>query len=267
MLSDPAIIRLLENAYEMFHTEHRRERDPVSTVHRYADPRDREVVALIAAVLAYGNAKIILRSIDAVLRCLGDRPAQTLLESSKRRSIPSTFRHRFTTADDLEILLAWITEALKSHGSLEAFFIEGKAPRMAASLSSFVQRLTSQPLPPDLRRTAAKRSRNLKYLVSDPMQGSACKRLCLFMRWMVRAEDGIDLGIWTKVSPADLVLPIDTHILKALQQLSWTDSKNATWKVSEQATAHLRRLNPADPLKYDFALCHLSMTGNRLLAQ
>ncbi len=254
----------LERAYRDFHHHFHREKDPVGIVHRYSSPKDQEVVGLYAALLAYGNVAIILKSLEKVLRELGDSPYELLISGK----IPefTDFRHRFTTGEDIQILSYWISNALQSHKSLENFFdAERNSPfSMKQGLSSFVKRFTSLPLPKKLQPVLKRRTRNLKYLISDPERGSACKRLNLYMRWMVREADGIDLGLWKSLSPKDLVLPVDTHLLKILRELKWTQSQQASWKVAESATSKLYSLFPNDPIRYDFALCHLSMSGKEL---
>jgi len=131
-------------------------------------------------------------------------------------------------------------------------------------LERFVQKLTSATLPRDLVANRAARQRQLRYLLPLPSRGSACKRLNMFLRWVVRPADGIDLGLWRGVPPASLILPIDTHLLGTVRFLGWSHSRQATWKVAEAATARLRLYCPEDPIRYDFALCHLSMSGGRL---
>jgi len=265
-LVNQALKTLLERAYQDFHTRYHRANDPISLVHDYSEPGDQEVVAFFCALLAYGNVKSILSSCRRVLKALGPSPRLHLLEGGHLDGL-NGFYHRFTTADDLFILAHWITQALRSHGSLEDFFYgDGtlrKAP-MKSRLSEFVQRLTSQSLPPGLLARKQKRARNLRYLISDPSRGSACKRLNMFLRWVVRPSDGIDLGIWRRLHTQELMLPIDTHLLQTLRALRWVQSKQATWRVVEIATEKLRQLSPDDPIRYDFALCHLSMSGNNI---
>ena len=102
----------------------------------------------------------------------------------------------------------------------------------------------------------------MKYLLPSPGEGSACKRLNMFLRWVVRPDDGIDLGLWRCVDPATLFLPVDTHILQVLRRLRWTQSKTANWRLCLAATDRLRRIDPKDPIRFDFSLCHLSMRGD-----
>lgn len=264
--ANPEILRLLESAYADYHSHFHRGQDPVSLVHRYTDPRDREVAAFVTSLLSYGNVRTILNSVAVVLDALGPVPHQSVRELAFRK-LP-TFRHRFTTGEDMEIILTWLSRALQSHGTLEAFFTDSRHPTdapMKDLLSDFVIRFTSQPLPEALASRLPARERNLKYLLSDPSRGSACKRLNMFLRWMVRAEDGIDLGLWRTLRADQLMLPVDTHLLQTLRALRWTRSKQATWKVAEEATARLKLYAPTDPIRYDFALCHLSMCGGNVL--
>jgi len=257
--------KLLELAYRDFHSHYHRERDPVSLCHPFTDPRDQEVAALLSAVLSYGNVATILTSVRRVLSVLGPRPASGLRMSKEWPGL-SGFRHRFTTDADMEILFSWLRTALETHGTLENFFSNGQPTlegELKPHLSSFVTRLTAQSLPARLERIRSARERNLKYLLSDPERGSACKRLNMFLRWMVR-KDAVDLGIWRCLRQDQLMLPVDTHLLKTLQQLKWTRSKQANWRVVESATLRLREIAPEDPIRFDFSLCHLGMSGKRI---
>ncbi len=257
---------VLEAAYRDHHSQHAKSRDPVSLVHAYTRPADQEVVGLIVALLSYGGVPTILRNAQRALEPLGKHPSRTLLLPGFRPNL-AEFKHRFTTGADLEVVFAWLGSALRKKGSLESYFLEGQRPegRMADLLSSFVQRLTSEPLPPELSKKREMREAQLKHLLSDPKRGSACKRLNMFLRWMVRPADGIDLGIWKRVQPSQLILPLDTHVLKTVRALHWTRSRQANWKLAEAATARLARYCPEDPVRYDFSLCHLSMEGGKIL--
>jgi uncharacterized protein (TIGR02757 family) len=266
MVANAEIARALEAAYQDFHSHYHRGRDPISLAHHYASPADKEIAGFLAAILAYGNVTTIINSVTKVLTRLGPSPYRAIIDGDFENHFEG-FRHRFTTGTDMEILCAWLRAALRSHGSLEAFFT-AETPAgetdMRSRLSRFVRRLESGPLSPSLARRYAHRTRGLKYLLSDPMRGSACKRLNMFLRWMVRPDDGIDLGLWRTLAARELMLPVDTHLLKTLRLLKWTKSKQATWRVVEAATQRLRLYYPSDPIRYDFALCHLSMTGKSL---
>ncbi len=257
---------VLEAAYLDHHSQQSRAKDPISLVHAYTDPRDQEVAGFVCALIAYGNVVSILKSARALLEPLGPSPYQTLLNYPKPLSL-SGFKHRFTVGVDFEIVFHWMHRALAEHKSLESFFIGGNPASMPMKdlLSSFVSRFTALNVPRELKAARATRQRQLKYLVPDPARGSACKRLNMFLRWMVRPSDGIDLGLWKSLSPASLILPLDTHVLQAIGQLGWSTSEQATWKLAEMATLRLKKLCPEDPIRYDFALCHLSMEGGKIL--
>lgn len=254
---------LFEKAYLDFHNLRERTRDPVQFAYRYDTPADKEVVAFISALLSYGSVTQILSSIEKALLPLGQSPAQ-YLKNNSLSGLWGGFQHRFTQGVDLEMIGYFLKETLSRYGSIESCFVDCPSKSLEARLSFFVNRFWKSSFISQFQKPLKKRERNLKYLLSDPQRGSACKRLNLFLRWVVRPADGIDLGIWSQVHPQDLILPVDTHILKILRALKWTSSQTASWKVALSATERLRRICPEDPIRYDFALCHLSMSGYTL---
>lgn len=230
-----------------------RGRDPVDFVHRYQSVEDREVVGLIAAGLAFGNALAARQSIDRVLERLGPRPAERARESTKaelQRALRG-FVHRIYRGDHIATMLSHAGDLQREHGTLgEAF-----AAYHRANGGAFRESLAD--LADSLRGPATDRS--MRHLVSDPRAGSACKRLLLYARWMVRPADGVDLGLWS-VSPSELIIPVDTHIHRIARNLELTRRRTASWVAAEEITAELRKLDPSDPVKYDFALCHLGVS-------
>lgn len=260
---EPRWVRMLEAAYDAYHQRVERARDPIDLVYRFDDAEDREIAAFLVATLSYGNVTTIRANATRLLRFLGAAPARIVRE---RRDFPeiSGFRHRFTTGDDLRVMLSTLGTLLRKHGSLEQCFLaaggEGVTPE--ERLARFVVAFRDTPVPEPLAQHRAVRARSMKYLLPSPREGSACKRLNMFLRWVVRPADGIDLGLWRRVSPAELFLPVDTHILQVLRRLRWTSSRTASWRVCRAATERLRRIDPADPIRFDFSLCHLSMAGD-----
>lgn len=254
---------LFEKAYTDFHTQRERNRDPVQFSSRYQNPQDQEVVAFLSALLSYGSVSQILSSVEKALLPLGPSPAD-FIKTSPLSGLWNGFNHRFTQGVDIEMIGHFLKEVLLSHGSIESCFVDCPSKNLEDRLSFFVNRFWEPSFTSSFKAVLKKRQRNLKYLLSDPKRGSACKRLNLFLRWVVRPADGIDLGIWSKVHPQDLILPVDTHILKILRALRWTSSQTASWKVALAATERLREIHPEDPIRYDFALCHLSMSGYTL---
>lgn len=235
--------------------------DPVQLVWRYERPADREVVAFLASALAFGNVTSILRSLESLLAQLGPQPAAFVRDFDPRRrpGALAAFVHRWTRGDDLAALLVVLREMLRRAGSIEAFFAEGDdAARgdVEAALESFSTRACAIDVGAAYgpRRTPV----GVGYFFARPSRGGACKRLNLFLRWMVR-RDRLDPGGWTAVSPARLVVPLDVHVIRVGQCLGLTRYRSPGWRMAADLTASLRRLDPADPVKYDFALCHLGM--------
>ncbi|NBX68083.1 MAG: TIGR02757 family protein [Proteobacteria bacterium] len=263
---DESIRLSFEAAFKDYHLERERKLDPISLVYPYKDNKDREIVAFLVALISYGNVRTILQSGEKLLTPLGPSPYSYLI-SEKPLGLWPSFKHRFTTGKDIEILAHWLRTILLREGTLENFFLKvsGTADsNMKVKLSRFVAGIWSEKLPEHLLADSKKRTRNLKYLLSNPDQGSACKRLNMFLRWVVRPNDGIDLGIWKGISPRELMLPLDTHLIQTLKKLRWIQKETANWNAVEAATQRLRTISAEDPIRYDFALCHLSMSGGNI---
>ncbi|MGE0787154.1 MAG: TIGR02757 family protein [Sandaracinaceae bacterium] len=230
----------------------RRATDPVSFVHRYEDPHDREVAGLVAALVAFGQVQVILRNVDRALAPLHPAPARTLAGMRRPTLLRglADWRHRTWRGEHLATVL-WNARALRRReGSLGAAFgarLE-EAGELKEGLSRFADALRG-PAP----------DRGLAHLVPDPRRGSACKRLLLYLRWMCRPADGVDVGIWP-VPASALLIPVDTHVQRIAQNLRLTDRADASWRTAEEITASLRKLDASDPVKYDFAICHLGVS-------
>jgi len=238
-----------------FDHAHHRAHDPVELVHAYADDDDREVVALLAASLAFGNVVSIRRSVRRVLDVIDPSPARTVEragEATLRRRLDG-FVHRTWRGEHVARLLHRAGTLRRDEGSLGDAFatrLEAADGDLREGLADFADALRG-PRP----------DRSMAHLVPDPRKGSACKRLLLFLRWMVRPADGVDLGLWSaRVATSSLVIPVDTHVQRIGRNLRLTDRRTASWRTAEEITASLRGLDPADPVKYDFALCHLGVS-------
>jgi uncharacterized protein (TIGR02757 family) len=163
------------------------------------------------------------------------------------------------------LLLHLVRQAKERAGSLEAFFLDGdadpEAPTLGPALDSFGTRLFALDGRPFVSDGVVPRRDGARWLLPLPAAGSACKRSCLFLRWMVRPDDGIDCGIWRRVSPSRLVLPLDTHLLRVARALGWTRRKSVGWPMALEVTARLRALDADDPIRFDFALSRLGILG------
>lgn len=238
--------------------------DPVEIPHRYADPRDIEVSALICASLAYGRVDLFKPKLEELHRHLGASPAAFVRALAVREAAAwlRPFVYRFNVGTDIAALLLGIGAALREHGSLEALFVErleAAGGSVEKALGGFTRAIRAAAPMPELRKALGK-ERGLHHLL-PAVGGGAAKRLNLYLRWMARGPDAVDFGIWKRVSPAVLVIPLDTHIHRMARHLGFTRRKTAGWKTAEEITAALRRLDPADPVKFDFALCHFGMSG------
>jgi uncharacterized protein (TIGR02757 family) len=262
----------LDQLHSRYHRPGFLDSDPLEFVHRYADPWDQEAVALLAAVLAYGNVKQIRRSVaDALNRIetVSAGPAafvRGLAGDARRREALTGFVHRFNRGADVALLLELLERSWRSHGSLGAHFVSHLAPE-APDIGPALGALIA-----DWRRWAGKRGGgSFEYLLTSPEQGSVCKRWCMFLRWMWR-RDALDPGLWTEagalrgtfppgrfVRASQLVIPLDTHTGRISQYLALTSRKSLNWQASLEVTARLRECDPRDPVRYDFALARLGI--------
>ena len=235
--------------------------DPVHIVRRFRSPEDREIVGFCAAALAFGRVASVLQSIEALLRIMGPAPAAFVRGFDPARDAPALrpLVHRWIRGVDLAALMIILQRMLRDSGSIERFFLAGDdpaTPDIGPALDAFSVRAMETDLRPAYGRMPKRPG--VCYFFPRPSAGSACKRLNLFLRWMVR-KDTIDLGVWTKLSPSRLVVPLDTHVIRVGRCLRLTKYMSPGWKMASDVTASLRALDPADPVRYDFSLCHIGM--------
>lgn len=247
----------------------RLEADPLGFVHRYDAPADQEVAAVFAAGLAYGRVAGFRPTIQAILDLADQRggPRQWLrsLDEADDAAL-ARLNHRWTRGTDLSRLAHALAQVLDERGRLGAVAEaadDPASPTLAPALEAVVQAL---------RLAAASQAgqpfstlpRGFRYLLPAPSGGSACKRWCMLMRWMVRSPgpgaSGVDLGIWD-LDASRLVMPLDTHVRRLAWFTGLTDRRDASWRTAVAITDALRALDPADPLRHDFALAHLGISG------
>jgi len=235
--------------------------DPVEFPHRYTDPRDVETVALLSASLAYGRADLFKPKIAGILQGLGARPARALasLDVAGAKALLQGFVYRFNLPSDVAVLLLGMGRSLEKFGSLENAFVAGKTDSWQTTLARFAKGLRAAAPEKEIVRRLGP-IRGLHHLLPFAEAGAA-KRLNLYLRWMVRGPDPIDFGIWKQLSPAQLVIPLDTHVMRISKWLGLTKRSTIGWATAEEVTASLRQLDPDDPVRYDFALCHYGMSG------
>jgi uncharacterized protein (TIGR02757 family) len=256
----PALKSVLDRQYADFNYADSAT-DPIQIVRRYTRPDDREVVGFVSAALAFGRVMSVLQSIERVLAVMGPAPAAYLRRFDPRRDAPAFdgIVHRWTREKDIVALLWVMRQMVAAAGSIEGFFILGddtESSDVEAALDSFSTRALALDLEAAYGRVPKRPG--VRYFFPRPSAGSACKRLNLFLRWMVR-KDALDLGVWSRVAPARLIVPLDTHVIRVSRCLKLTAYTSPGWRMARDITASLRALDPEDPVKYDFALCHLGM--------
>ncbi len=252
--------RKLNSIYKKYHKPEYLELDPLVCVRKFRDTRDIEIAGLLASCLSYGRVEQIIRSVDSIITIMDNQPYSFCVNTSYKlkKSKFRGFKHRFNTGDDIAALLEAAKLAIREQGTLQVLFLSGlQQPNhtFKHAAHNFTQ---------SLKKYAGKsHNDSFSYLLPSPMSGSACKRLAMYFRWMVRPDDGIDFGVWKSVSPGILVIPLDVHVGRVAVELGMTKRKNLDWKAAEEITSFLRTINPEDPVIYDFSLCRYGMLRMR----
>lgn len=231
--------------------------DPLQFPHLFKDEKDIEVMAFIASVFAYGNVKQIINSLNKFLLISNYKPFHFIKNFSvQKNDLQISFAHRFYSTKDVTKLFQLLKIAYDNYGSLKNLFLKGynaKDENLKNAITNFNQYFL---------KTAQKEfkllSRGIVFMFPLPEKGSACKRMNLFLRWMVRKDD-LDFGLWKEIPTSKLIVPVDTHIARICKQLKLTKRKNVSWKMAEEITANLKKYDQNDPVRYDFALCHIGM--------
>jgi uncharacterized protein (TIGR02757 family) len=267
-----AIGEALDEVRARCDAEARRENDPVGFVHGYTDPDDRELVALLASALAFGNVKALRAKIEDALQRIGPGVARAADDPAELARRLRGWKHRVYRDEDLVGLLVGARRVQRARGSLGAALAHElkklkkmkKMKKMKemkregdlqGALAAWVQAIRREG---GLDGEGASGRRGRAHILADPSKGSAVKRLMLFLRWMVRPADGVDLGAWA-LPTSLLLVPVDTHIHKLSRNLGLTRRNDVSWKTAEEITRALARFDADDPVKYDFSLCHLGM--------
>ena len=238
--------------------------DPLVFPRRFERNQDREVVGLVASALAYGNVKTIASSVEHCLDWMGPRPAEFARRARPQEALRSLgpFRHRWTRARDVVCLVHFAGQMLESHHSIGRFFAESYASGdMAESLSRFSGRALALDHGGLYRQRTLPAKAGVRFFFTSPKTG-ACKRMNMYLRWMVRPDDGLDLGLWQDIPTSDLVVPLDTHIYRIGRHLGWSQRKTPGFRAALDITRSLALADPDDPVKYDFALSRMGILEN-----
>lgn len=262
-LDNPRLKKNLDALYRSYDFEGRVRHDPIMFPKRYKRKEDIEVAGLVAASLAYGKVTLFMPVVEKVLKIMGEKPVDYLMAldiKSARRALED-LRYRFQGTDDLIALLYVMGVLIKRHGGLEQavmnYYME-LDPDTGSAISGWVGEILDIDTS-DVYGNKEK-PRGFVQLFPSPKDGSACKRLNLFFRWMVRNTD-IDFGLWRGIAPSKLIIPLDAHIGRVSRCLGLTSRKCPCWRTAVEITDSLREFDANDPLKYDFALCHRGIAG------
>lgn len=250
---------LILQSYQQYHTTDFISTDPLSVVHRFKSTIDLEVVALFSALLSYGRVQLIIKAIEEILLICDNQPHNYALSTSYEQKLEhfASFKYRFNPGTDIAMLLEVYRTIVTKHGSINTFLqaiVDDGNSEFSQTLHCFST--TIKEMAQEIDPTVTK---SFMTLFPTPQKGSACKRLCMLFRWMVREDDGIDLNQWNALSPSQLVIPLDTHIASVSTELGLTKRKSPDWKCAVEITRELRKLDKTDPIKYDFALCRVGM--------
>ena len=231
--------------------------DPLIFPRRFSNEMDIELSAFISSIFAYGNVTQILNVLERIHTLMGENPSEFIKEFNpkKHKNFFKDIKHRFYTGEDIKYLFLILQYVLNEYESLKHLFLLyhfDHEKNIKNSLSSFSNNLL------EISKRLGYSSAGLKFMFPDPFKGSACKRMNLFLRWVVR-KDELDLGIWKAIRADELIIPVDTHVAKISRELGLTKRKNVSWQMAEEITQNLRIFDKNDPVKYDFAICHIGM--------
>lgn len=234
--------------------------DPLEFLHKYSDSRDIEVMGLIASVFAYGRVEQINTTLSRINEIIYPHPYNFVInyDHKKDSRLFENIKHRFYTSQDAALLFYILNKVYLNYDSLKGLFLLyyfETEKNLKESVSFFSRNLINlaRHITMDFKVTPG-----LEFMFPDPLKGSACKRMNLFLRWMVR-QDELDFGLWSEIPKNKLVIPVDTHVARICKELGLTSRSNVSWAMAEEITENLKTFDSVDPVKYDFAICHIGM--------
>lgn len=248
--------KLLDEKYLLFNQKNFINHDPVSIPHLFSGKEDIEISGFIAAVFAWGQRKTIINKCNQLFNLMDNDPYQFIVHhTDKDLKIFESFKHRTFNSTDTLYFIAALKHIYNHHGGLENAFAQGinsADPSVKNGLDRFKEIFFELEYPPE---------RTKKHIAS-PKSNSACKRLNMYLRWMVRKDNkGVDFGIWHKIEAHQLICPCDVHVERVARKLGLIKTEKPNWKMAEELTEKLKEFDSLDPVKYDFALFGLGVEG------
>lgn len=258
LIPHSALLSFLNDAVRRYNTPDFIQNDPISVPHRFSRLQDREITGFWAATLAWGQRKTIIQSANRLVELMDGAPYDFIVHHQEQdRARFLDFKHRTFQATDTLWFLEFFQQYYRSHNSLEHAFARHLRPGDATvenALRGFHHDFFDHPYAPERTRKH----------VATPERGSTCKRLNMFLRWMVRRDDaGVDFGLWKNIRPSQLLIPLDVHVERVARQLGLLHRKQTDWQAVLELTGRLRTFDPDDPVKYDFALFGLGVLEQR----
>ncbi len=249
-MDEKTIHRLLDKKVRQYNRTTFIARDPIAIPHRFSQRADIEIAGFFAATFAWGNRTTILNKSLELLELFHHEPYKFITQhQEKDLKKLLAFKHRTFQSTDLLYFIRFLRHLYSHHSTLEVAFCRSKGT-MEDRLNAFHEYFFSLPDAP---------VRTRKH-VASPQRGSTCKRLNMFLRWMVRRDDnGVDFGLWKKIKPAELICPLDVHVSRVSRKLGLIERKQTDWQTAVELTESLKRLDLTDPVKYDFALFSLGV--------
>ena len=253
-MSDKELKKYLDSLYSKYHKKFS-SKDPVWILHEFYDKKDIEIIGFITSCYTYGKVESINAFIRKLLNITGNKVHEftSNYNEHKDKKYFEDMYYRFNSPEDLSILISKIRNVIIEYSSLEDLFLKYYSEsheNILPALHAFTKELNEK----------KGNEESLKYLVPLAENGSACKRLNLYLRWMVR-NDYIDVGIWKNVSVSKLLIPVDTHVYKVSKILGLAERNTCDMKFVIELTNKLKTFNAEDPVRYDFAICHAGMEG------
>jgi len=237
---------LLDQKVELYNQTSFIENDPISIPHQFSKLQDIEIAAFWTAMLSWGQRKTIINKANELMSLMDHAPYDFMInhKDSDLKAL-LTFKHRTFQPDDTLYFISFFKDFYAHHTSLEEAFDIRESANVRSMLINFHHQFFS--LPDKMERT--------RKHVSTPARHSACKRLNMFLRWMVRRDNkGVDFGLWDSIAPSQLMIPLDVHVFKISHSLGLLERNKSDWQAVEELTAQLRHMDSDDPVKYDFAL-------------
>ena len=250
------LYQLLEAAVDQYNHPDFIESDPISIPHQFSLKQDREIMGFWTAMLAWGQRKTIINNANKLVELMDGAPYDFVLNHQEEdRKVFLDFKHRTFQATDTLYFLEFFQQYYRQHDSLEDAFARQLSPtalHAESALAGFQSLFFALPDAPERTRKH----------IPTPLRGSTCKRLNMFLRWMVRKDNkGVDFGIWDRISPSQLLIPLDVHVDRVARNLGLLERKQTDWQAVLELSEVLRGFDPTDPVKYDFALFGMGVLG------